>query len=264
MPPELLRLLSPTFVLQCLNFLGLLAAAVLALRTAAALRAAGNPYHSAAWRLTGIAFLLHGSAIAVQNVWGGVAIVAGMESRKMQVHMSWVPEMNHSRTFMMTGLMVGLIALAVLRTVPNRRFWWFAYGLLAVGFAIGVLVGVREGRYTEATHNSAVAILDLPELIAVFVALFALLLTNRADRILWGFISFYSVGLALGVFWMAVFSQRETPGAWVPPNWSLGLMRLVTVVLMLALVIRRLSYARKGKRVPGMLETATEPAPMLR
>lgn len=260
----MLNLLNPTYLLQCVNTLGLLTAAVLALRTAAALGAAGNPYHRAAWRLVGVTFLCHGSAITLQNAWGGAAMVAGRGSPTWLAFMSWVPVMNHSRTFLMTGLMVGLIALAVLRPAPHRLFWSFAYGLLAVGFVIGVLVGLREGEFSNARHNAAVAILDVPELVAVFVALFALLLTNRADRLLWGFLSIYAVGLALGVFWMTQLAQRDVPGTWQPPNWTLDLMRILMVVLMLALVARRLSYARKGKRVPGMLETAADPVPMLR
>jgi hypothetical protein len=230
----------------------------------AALKAAGNPYHVAAWRLTGIAFLWHGSAIALQNVWGGAAIVAGQGSGTYAAYISWIPEMNHSRTFLMAGLMVGLIALALLRTAPNRRFWAFAYALLAVGFAVGVGVGVHEGEYSNATHNAAVAILDVPELITIFAALFALLLTNRADRILWGFVSIYGVGVALGVFWFVLLAQLGVPDTWQPRFWSLSVMRLVTVVLMLALAARRLSNARRGKRVPGMLETAADPVPMLR
>jgi hypothetical protein len=251
-----------TFVLQCVFSVVVLTAAFLCLRVGARRASAGDPYQAAAWRLTGCAFLWHATSDALQNVFGGIAIAAGSRSAAMNAYLAWDPVMNHGRTFLLDALMVMLVALSVWRGVPGGRFWAAAFGLLALGFVIGSLYGYHEGGFTSR-HYGSVAVWDVAELLLVLVALFALLLSNRADRMLWAFLSAYGVGLALGVFWLILLSLIGIPGSWQPPPWTLAAMRLFFAVLMLAAVARRLWQQQKGRRVRGILEPRLGPLPSL-
>jgi hypothetical protein len=240
-----------TLVLQCVYSVLALAAAATCLRVAAR-AGSGNAYHDAAWRLMGIGFLWHGTSDALQNVFGTIAWRAGNPSPELDAYLRWNQVMNHSRTFLLIGLVLGLVLLSVYPRSPDRRFWQIAIALLTVGFAVGIAVGLHEGRFTQERHYSAVAVWDVVELVTVFAALFALLVSNRADRLLWAFLSAYALGLALGVFWLAMFAQLKT-GAWYPPIWTMPAMRNVLAAVMLAAAWRRLTLQRRGRPVHGML-----------
>lgn len=239
--------------LQGVFGLAMMVAAVLCLGVRAP-RATAGADRDTAWRLTGAGFLCHASFVTLQNAFGGIAIRAGTTSPTMATYVRWIPVMNQSRTFLLVGLMVALVLLARGHGKAGRRFWWLAAGIMAAGFAFGAGVGVYEGAFSEARHYSSVAIWDVVELIVVFVALFILLLSNRADRLLWAFISVYGLQLALGIFWLLLFSQLNSPDAWHPPLWTLHAMRLGLSLLMVALAARALVQRRRGNILPGMLE----------
>ena len=245
-----------TLALQCLYSVIVIASALLCL--AVTRRASGNPHQDAAWRLTGVAFLWHGTTDGLQNVFGGIAMAAGEGSPQWSAYMRWLPVMNQSRTFLQVGLMVALATLVLWRGLPSRRFWSVALAALATGYLLGIVVGAREGRFSATTHFGKVAVWDVMELVAVLVTLFALLVSNRADRLLWAFLSAYGLGLALGVFWV---SQVGRPGTWQPPYWTLAAMRAVCGVIMLAAVARRTFLQQRGRRVRGMLEPGMGPLP---
>lgn len=252
-----------TFTLQCVNSLVLLAAALLCLRVAAA-SPSGNAFHDTAWKVVGVAFLWHATCDALQNVFGGIAIHAGNKSATMATYIAWTPVMNHSRTFLLDGLAVGLLVLAFYRGVPDRRFWRIVMAVLAVGFAAGIALGVHEGPFVPDRHYSQVAIWDEIELIALLSALFALLLSNRGDRLLWGFLATYGLRLALGIFWFTVLAQKDQPGAWHPPAWTLAALRIGLGLVMVAAALRRLQLHRRGRTVHGMLGRPVTATPMLR
>ena len=226
MPPQLL---SPTFILQCINPLLLGTAALLCLRV----RVPQNPHVETAWRLTGIAFLWHALSGVLQNVFGGIAMVAGTSSATMKAYLEANPVMNHSRTFLLYGLMAALIVLAFMRGQPGRAFWRGAWAALLVGFLAGAAWGVREGTFTEARHYSAVAVWDVVELVLLMAALFALLVSNRADRLLWAFLSVYGLGLALGIFWFSLLAQLNL-GTWIPKTWTGHAERIFFNTLLIA------------------------------
>lgn len=240
-----------TIVLQCVYSVLTLAGAITCLRVAAR-AGSGNAYHDAAWRLMGIGFLWHGTSDALQNVFGTIAWRAGRDTPVMESYLHWNQAMNHSRTFLLIGLALGLVLLSAYPRAPDRRFWQTAIALLAVGFAVGIAVGIHEGGFTQRRHYSAVAVWDVAELVTVFTALFAMLLSNRADRLLWAFLSTYALGLALGVFWLTRFAQIPT-GAWHPPIWSMPAMRNLLAAMMVAAAWRRLTLQRRGRPVHGML-----------
>ncbi|SOD03924.1 hypothetical protein SAMN05216486_1205 [bacterium JGI 053] len=246
-----------TFSLQCLNTLLLLASALLCLR--AGRIASSNPYHRAAWRLTGAGFVVHGLDLVVQNVFGGVAMAAGEHSAAMEAYLQWMPAMNHSRTFLLDGIMLGLLLLAVYRPEPDPRFWRAAAALLVAGFLAGAALGASEGRFTEAGHYSAVAVWDVAEMLLLMATLFALLLTSRADRALWGLLSTYGISLALGAFSFALLTQIGIANSWHPTAWSVQGQRIVFHLMMLGFAAWRVTAARRGKTVPAMLERSVRP-----
>lgn len=237
-----------TFVLQAIKPLLVGLAGWLCLRV----RASDNAYHHAAWRITGIAFLWHAASDLAQNVFGGIAIRAGGQSATMKAYLVANPVMNHGRTFLVYGLLLSLVAIAFYPREPDRRFWRMALMALSVGFVAGSAVGVHEGGFNETRHYSAVAIWDVIELVMLMAALFALLVTNRADRLLWAFLSAYGVALALGVFWFTDMAQRAL-GAWQPPTWILAATRLLFDALLVSIAARRLACQRNARPVHGML-----------
>jgi hypothetical protein len=246
-----------TFLLQVLNTTILLASALLCLR--AGRIATANPYHRAAWRLTGAGFVVHAAALLVQHVFGGVALAAGKHSAAMDAYLEWMPVLNHSRTFLLDGVMLGLLLLAFYRPEPDVRFWRTAAALLAVGFLAGTALGFTEGRFTEAGHYSAVAVWDVAELLLLMATLFTLLLTSRADRALWGLLSAYGLSLALGVFSFTLLTQIGVANAWHPAAWSVQAQRIVFHLMMLGFAAWRVRVARRGRRVPAMLERTVRP-----
>ncbi|HET7232083.1 MAG TPA: hypothetical protein VFJ16_18900 [Longimicrobium sp.] len=252
-----------SWVLQLVFSLTVVMAAVICLRL-------GSPRHrhrqesDTLWLLTGAAFLLHGITATLQNVFGGIALARGFESPTMATYVQWDPVMNHSRTFLMFGLMALLLVAAFRRRPVGRWFWVLAAAVLLAGLGVGAAVGVREGAFTEANHYSAVAVWDEAELLVVFATLLALLLSNAADRFLWGFLGAYSASLALSVFWFLLFTKLKVPGTWHPPIWTLHAMRLAWAVIMAAFAGRALQRRRRGQPLPGMLGPRTQMVSALR
>jgi hypothetical protein len=246
-----------TFVLQCVNNGLLLASALLCLRVSQF--PSPNPYHRAAWRLTGAGFLVHGVDLLGQHVFGGISLHDGSSSAAMDAYLNWMPVLNHSRTFLLDGLLLGLLLLAFYRVEPDRRFWKLATLFLVVGFLAGTGLGIAEGRFTEAGHYTAVAVWDVVELLLLMTTLFTLLLTSRVDRALWSLLSVYGISLALGVFSFSLLTQIGVVDAWHPPVWSVQAQRLVFHVIMLAIVGWRVWVNRRGRIVPAMLERTRRP-----
>ena len=246
-----------TFILQCVNNALLLGSALLCLRAAG--YATANPYHAAAWRLTGAAFVVHALDLAVQHVFGGLALAAGTRSATMQAYALWLPVFNHGRTFLLCGLLLGLLLLAWYRSPPDRRFWRAAAALLAGGFAAGTALGLAEGPFSALGHLSAVVVWDVAELLLLMATLFVLLLTSRADRALWALLSAYGTSLALGVFSFTLLAQIGIRNSWHPAPWTLQAERMVFHLLMVLAALWRVRVGRRGKPVPAMLERSVRP-----
>lgn len=247
-----------TFTLQCVNWFLVGTAALLCLRV----RVPENPHRQAAWRLTGIAFLWHALSTMLQNVFGGTAMAVGNESAVMEAYLKASPAMNHSRTFLLFGFLAALLALSFLRGNPGRGFWRAAWTLMAVGFVAGAAIGHFEGLFTEPTHYSAVAVWDVVELVLLMAAMFSLLLSNRADRLLWAFLSAYGLALALGIFWFTLLAQLKL-NTWTPSVWTIHAMRVFFDLVMIACVAWRLVLQRRGKTVVGMAESRATPLPLM-
>ena len=172
-----------TFDLQVVNAALLLTSALLCL--AASRIAMPNPFHRAAWRLAGASFTVHALHLILQHLFGGLGLSAGGESPTMAAYLRWTPVFDHARTFLLYGLMLGLLLLAAYPREPDRRFWRIATALLVAGFVAGSGLGLVEGPFRVAGHFTAVAEWDVVELLLVMTTLFVLLVTSRADRALW-------------------------------------------------------------------------------
>jgi len=237
-----------TFVLQCINALLVGTAAVLCLRV----RAPQNAHHHFAWWITGVTFLWHALSDAAQNVYGAMAIHGGEHSATWAAYMRADPVMNHGRTFLVYGLLLVLTFMAAYRRELDGRFRLGSLAVLCVGLAVGSAVGWYEGPFATDRHYSAVAAWDVVELVALMIALFALLVSNRADRLLWGFLTIYGIALALSAFWFSVFAKFDL-GGWEPPTWTMPAERILFDCLMLGFVVRRLMMQRRGRSPEGML-----------
>ncbi|MFL5382125.1 MAG: hypothetical protein ACJ8GN_06390 [Longimicrobiaceae bacterium] len=246
-----------TFALQLLNNALLLASALLCLLAGRA--PTPNAHHRAAWRLTGAGFLVHALDMLAQNLFGGAAMAAGNASATMQAYLRWLPVFNHGRTFLLYGLLLGLLLLAVYRHEPDRRFWRASAALLVAGFVAGSGLGLAEGPFRIAGHFTAVAEWDVVELLLLMSALFVLLLTSRADRALWALLSAYGVGLALGVFSSALFTMIGVADNWHPAPWTLQAERMVFHLLMVLAALWRVRTGRRGRSLPAMLERRASP-----
>jgi hypothetical protein len=246
-----------TFNLQLANSALLLTSALLCL--AASRIPMPNPYHRAAWRLAGVSFTVHAVHLLLQHLFGGVAISAGARSATMAAYLRWTPVFDHGRTFLLYGLFLGLVLLAVYRREPDRRFWRVTAALVAGGLTAGSALGLAEGSFSIGGHFFAVAMWDIAELLLLMAALFALLLTSRADRALWALLSAYGIGTVLGAFSFAALTQYGILGSWHPAPWTLQAERLVFHALMVLAAAWRVRAGRRGRPVPGMLERRVRP-----
>lgn len=240
---------NASYLLQCLTSLLVLAVGWAARAVAA--REHANAFHRAGWQVSGMAFLAFGIDSAIGNVFQELALAGGAGSDAWTGYMRWAPVLNHSRTLLMMGATVALMLLAVRGENPGREYVRASIALLAVGLATGALLGALEGPFSATGHVFDVVVLDVVELLLLMATLFALLLSNRADRMLWALYSAYACSVALGIFWLSLLTHI---GAWWhPPVWTTYAVRNVFWVLMAACAVSRLLSARRGRVVRGML-----------
>ncbi|HEX6749118.1 MAG TPA: hypothetical protein VF092_17595 [Longimicrobium sp.] len=240
-----------SLVLQWPLPLPLMLVAVFALRIGS--ERAGSRYHLAAWTLVGVAFTTFTLCLGTQTVFGAVAWFAGKHSAEWADYLRWRPALEHSRTFLMVGTSAALAALAMARAEPGRRFAVAAALLMAAGMAAGAVGGTIEGTLKTLLHLTTVAVLDVVELLVLMGMLFALLVSNRADRYLWALLAVYAASVALGIAWLVVVAPIDTPGAWHPPLWTFSVMRLILYGTMAAIAFRRWRVGRRGRPMRGML-----------
>src|SRR4051794_7264457 len=126
-----------TYSLQCVATLLLLAIAILAQAVARESRGA-DPHHRAAWRLTGLTWVVCSAHRIAANAYQGAALGGGSGSPAWSSYLRWRPVFNHSRTFLMLGAAAAFVVLALWRGPPGRRFWRIAIAALAVGLAVGI------------------------------------------------------------------------------------------------------------------------------
>lgn len=246
-----------TLLLQYAAILCYLSFGVMAIRVHHAAVGAPRPYR-AAWLLTGAAFTVHGTSMAVQVVFGTLAFVRGAGSAVWDRYLVWSPVFNHSRTGMLLAFCVVLGYFMLRRaTSPDARFYRGAAAVLASGLLLGALVGWQEKRLQEVVHYSAVALWDVLELVVLLALLLVGVATTRIDRSLWLALSLYAFSLALNVLWFAAFSRVNIPGVWTPRPWEVHLYRTLITAGMVMVALHRYRLARRGIIVPALMESSS-------
>lgn len=241
-----------TYSLQWLTAVELAAVAMFSLLAARV--GAASSWHATGWRLNGVAWTVFVADLVTQLTFGGAAMAGGQGTPVMDAYLKVLSAFNHSRTFLMAGVMVMLLALGLMRSNPTRGFGVWAAVLMGAGLLLGAAAGLAEGGFLYSVHFAAVAAGDVAELLLLMATLFVLLLTNRVDRYLWALLATYACSLALGIFWFALFSLIGMPDTWHPPLWSLNVMWSVIYAAMAYLAFRRWQLGRAGRAPPyGML-----------
>jgi hypothetical protein len=244
-----------TWSLQFATSLLFLAVGILSIAIARRVGPGGAyPY---GWLL--MAFTAHGLNFAAHNLWGLVALSAGVGTDPMDVFLRFTPGVNHSRTFLLLAFCGLLLFLAARGDRTSRRFPVVAGGVMLAGLAVGFAIGLGELRIMGA-HYSIVARWDAIELLLLLATLFYVLLRNAMDRYNWGVLALYGFMLALNVVWLAALAFIDTPNAWAPSPRYVHMYRTVLLLVMLAITVRRYQLARRRVRVSGLMDFGPAPA----
>lgn len=203
-----------------------------------------------AWLLTGIAFALYGVNRLVQNSVGSWAYFAGPGTPIYDFYLSLAPVANHSRSFAVMAYLGSLLLLVTWARADRPRFVHAATVVLLLSMVLGGLFGWMEGSLLEQVHYSAVAVLNVIQLVLILSMLLVALMADAFDRLLWSSLSAYALSLALGSLWFAVLAG--TGFWWTPAPWHMHAYRTVIYLLMVACAARRLVLLRRGARVPGL------------
>lgn len=212
--------------------------------------------HHLAWAIAGSAFALAGVIKVAQNAYGTVALVAGSGSPTWNRYLTWAPTFDHSRT----GILATLFLLLLVLLVPHRSWaaiersgypWWKWAGVLCAGGFAGAAAGWVQG-WGDFLHFRNVTISDTAELLLVLVSLFALLLRERVDRLLWMVLSLYAVNLSLNVLLLSAWMETGRLDG-VLSLLPMHVSRIMIGAVMVGLALRRLALAKHGTLVPGLL-----------
>lgn len=229
-----------------------LAFAVLAVLIAHRLRGDGGT-RAVAWRLTAWVFALYALDDVSQLAFATVAYVLGPESPIFTAYLWWAPIANHSRTFVVWSLYLGLAGLALSR--PSAR------PHLVRGFPIVVLamlvgggmIGWSEGSFDAARHLSATAVLDTVGFVGLSGVLFLTMIRGTIDRALWFALVAYGSASVISSLFLAAMAWAGVAGAWTPPVYAMELVRLTFGSAMVALASWRLRLAWQGLPLAGLL-----------
>lgn len=232
--------------------------AFLALRVTRA-TAAGDPSHHRAWLVTALAFAMAGATSVVQNTAAAWAFRAGAGSVPWNLFLEWAPRGNYGRICLKISFAVLLALLPRMAGVPTRRVAWISAATFVLMLAAGGVMGMMEGSLKEVTHYPAYAMLQLGEMVALLVALFVGLVASSVDRWLWAALAVYGFRQALNVLTWTALAWHGVPGAWAPDPKVLHLFGIAGYLAMAAIALHRLRLARRGVRVPGMMDLTRAP-----
>jgi hypothetical protein len=211
---------AQTLALQLAVAVMTLGIGVLALRVAPA---PGASPRTAAWFMAGVTFTLDGALAVVHSSAAVVAVLMGPQSRFFALFLRFLPAGNDARSLLVLGFALGLAWVLLLgRPAPSARVIVAGSGLFAL---VGFVAGLAERPIGE-----------------------------RGDWLFWTALALYAVQEAISSNIKGVLAWAGFGGGWAPPVRSIMLTALVTLVMMLACTLRRLSIARAGGDPPGLLE----------
>ncbi|HEX8431119.1 MAG TPA: hypothetical protein VF625_07520 [Longimicrobium sp.] len=218
-----------------------------------------GPVPRGAWLLTGVTFLLYSLSNILQDVGGTWAYLAGAGTPIFDTYMRYSPAADHSRTFEMFAYclaMLGYTLVPAVRTASGVRLLMCG---IAGGLVVGGLYGWSEGAFSLQSHYTAVAVLDVVELLLLLSTLFAMLVNNTADRLLWFALGAHSFSVALNILWM--LGLRSVGVGWAPAPITMAMYRAVLAAVVVSIAVTRLRRARSGIPVHGLLESPPRAAP---
>jgi len=241
-----------TAILQLLVHALILAFGVLA---AAVAREKGgmSRFHRMAWTLAAVFFLWRGVPGVAQGMAAIWALVSGEGSRPWALFVEWTPTMNHTRTVVSVATGWTLAALPLLRGQPVRRLWTWASVACLVLACTGAYAGWQEGP-TGPRHLATLTVLGAAEMVGMLAALTVGLFVRTLDRYLWLILSIYAVHVALNIIWYSASVGFFYPGSFFPPLRVRHLYSAASYLGGCVLAWQRLSLARRGVRVGGLLE----------
>jgi hypothetical protein len=252
-----------TLILQCVVAVLTLVFGVAALRVGTELR--GSPrLHHAAWVVTGVVFTILGISTAIQNcVAAPWAFFAGAGTPVYDTYIRFSPMGNHSRGLLIVAYGAMMVGLMVFCRGAKGRLVRLSVGVSFLAMALGAYIGWKEGPLVRATHYTAMAVSDSAELLFLMGALFVAVIWNTTDRLLWLALVIFTVHELLDVGWYSALAWAGIPGAWSPSPLYLHLYASVGYLLMTVIAVRRANLARRGVRVPGLLEPPAQATPSL-
>lgn len=215
----------------------------------------GSPRHLLLWSVAGVTFILQGVNRLAQDTFGTWAYFAGPDSPVLRSYLAVLPAANHSRTFAMLAF-CGVLAVLTFwgRELSRRATLLLTVAAVLAGMAVGAVVGWQEGSFTVQRHFSAVAVSDAFELVCLLAALFAVLVGNQVDRLLWLALTAYTFNVALNILWMVGLSALGV--GWAPSPLHMNLYRVALLAIMVGTALRRVRLARREIPTRGLLESA--------
>lgn len=242
-----------TLVLQCVGDAVTLLFAYLALRVAREGKA-DQELVRASWLVTGLAFTFTGASSTLQDVAGVWAFVSGPGTEVYDQYLRWSPIGNHSRNFLVVVYGLALLAVSQVRGALPRSFPRLAAGALLAGAVLGGVLGWLEGPVVSGRHWSASAVFSLFWVVALFAALLGALWMNSMDRLHWICVAVYALHGVFDVFFYSALSWIRIAGAWAPRPAQIQFYNVLAYLVMIGITLHRSALARRGKRVPGLLE----------
>lgn len=251
-----------TLVLQCL--IAILKITFGCISLAVARHREGIPeVQRGAWLITGIGFLLlgvSGTAHSFGAVW---AFVSGPGTTVFDSFLRWGPVGNHGRNVLAIGLALVLALQVRASWTPGRRLVWISVCTLLAAAGLGSWIGWQEGPLQQATHYSMIAVLDSMQMIMFGAVLLYALRTEGVDRLLWCSLALYAIRQALNALWWSGAAWIRVPDAWHTSPREIQIYSFFFWVAMLLTAAYRLLLARRGIRVPTLLEVAPRREPHL-
>lgn len=247
-------------IAQFMMSLAVLAFAGTALLVARASNARA-PRFAFAWAFTGWAFVVEGANSLSHDVFSLTAFLQGPESAAWAAVLRWHPILSHSRTFLLT---VFCLVLAYLlhrfrgrpAELPSLR-WPLA--AVVGGMILGGVAGWQEPAFTRATHYSAVAVLDVMEMLAFMALLMVGITSGGMDRALWSSLGINGFILALSVLLFAAISRFDVVGEWSPRPLHVQSVKVTLHLLMVVIALAHLRRLRKGHTARGLIDESLAP-----
>jgi hypothetical protein len=243
-----------TLLMQCLVAILTIVFGIVALQ--AARRVPGrSDLHRDAWWLTGAVFTILGISTFLQLCIGAPwAYFSGVGTPVYDAYIRVAPIGNHSRGFLVLAYGAMMAGLTLIRRAFPRHFGTLVFVTSFAAMSAGAFVGWREGPLVQVTHWTATAISDSAELIFLLAALFIGVVWNTTDRLLWVALVIFTAHELFDVAWYSALAWSDVPGAWRPSPTYIHLYASVAYLLMIVLAVRRVRLARKGIKVPGLIE----------